>query len=209
MSMLDLSKVRYSSYFQGLGNVEPLPQYEFEIPQINATRSGSSAATYRWNIPSSSTIFSIPLDRIDVLSSVLFSIRDVNTNLNIVSGTPWHSWATSIASDVSAPSEYINRFESLRGTCEFAVHDITTIPVHTFDYMRLNYLSIYEAAAFPDAARVVIRTWIDSGSFIFQFNVIGGSISREANGYNNPTNKAVAPAILRIKLKQYIAPWNL
>lgn len=207
MSMLDLSKIRYSSYFQGLGNIEPLPEYQFNIPQINATRIGGPVS-FSWIVPSSSYTFTIPVSRPDLLSSVLFSIRDVNTGLNIYNGLPWHSWATSIITDANTlGAKYLTHYESMRGTYETQIHSSQLVPAPApFDYFMINNRGLYTS---PSYAKLVIRSWLDNNNLIFNVQIIGGQIGTGANGENNPTNKALAPSILRVKLKQYIAPWNM
>jgi hypothetical protein len=209
MSMLDLSKIRYSSYFQGLGNIETSPEYEFDLPQINATRSGGPVI-YSWTIPSSSHTFSIPVDRPDLLSSVLFSIRDVNTSLNIIDGTPWHSWATSIIGDANtSPTEYLSHYESMRGTYETQIGaPIIGGGVSGIDYFFIIHFGMFNTNT-PALARLVIRCWLDGNNLVINVRIVSGEIGTGENGNNNPINKAIAASKLRIKLKRYIAPWNM
>lgn len=212
MSMLDLSKIIYSSYFQGLGNIEPMPEYVFDLPQINATRIGGPAI-YSWTIPSSSYMFSIPVERPDLLSSILFSIRDTNTTLSPASsGGYHHSWATSIITDGGTTTDqYLSHFESMRGTYETQIHSLILIPpigspAITLDYFNIGHRGMYNASNY---AKIVIRSWIDGNNLIVNLQIVGGEISTGVNGDNNPTNKAIAASKFRIKLKHYIAPWNM
>lgn len=208
MSQLDISKTQYTSLFQGLGNL-PLLEYEFDIPQIPVTNVSSGV----WTIPSSSQSFTIPLERSDVMTSLLFSIRDVNTNLNLVSSVPAHSWSTSILdTTTSVPAEYLSRFESMRSLYETRFRTITIItgggpPV--FDYFRVVERGLYEASFASPYPLLTLRARKVGQNLVIDMDITAGQLDNTVGGANTPTIKAIAASKLYVRVKRYIAPWNV